>query len=113
MANLEKASTEGDSITAREYYEKKDSKSSLKAKDVKRYELGEAAIREYTISDSRFQVLGGGILVVKNVDCFLAHDDYWAVVRISKLRYDRSDKKLFEEILRNIKIVQPTEEANP
>lgn len=112
-ANLEKASTEGDSIAAREYYEKIGFKSPIKTKDIKRYEIGEAAIREFTVKDSRFQVLGGGTLVAKNVIYYLAHDGYWAVVHIIKLRYDRSDKKLFEEILKNIKIVRLTGEANP
>lgn len=112
-ANLEKASTEGDSIAVREYYEKIGYKSPIKTKDIKRYEIGEAAIREFTIKDSRFQVLGGGTLVVKNVIYYLAHDGYWAVVHMIKLRYDRSDKKLFEEILKNIKIVRLTGEANP
>jgi len=111
-ASLEKAATEGNSIAAREYYEKKASKPLLKVKDIRRYEIGEAAIREFTVNDSRFQVLGGGTLVVKNVIYYLAHDGYWAVVHIIKLRYERSDKKLFEEILRNIKIVQVTKEAS-
>ena len=110
MADLEKAPVEGDASAASEYYAKKDSMGPLKPVDIKQYELGEAAVREYTIKDSRFRTISGDTLVVRNVNYFLVHDGYWAVIRISKLRFQASDKKFFDEIIRNIKIVpmEPT-----
>ena len=105
LATLEKAPDDGDAIAARDYFTKKKSMGGLQAEDIKQYEIGDAAVREYMIKDSRFKVLGGDALVVRNLNYYLSHDGYWAEIQISKLRYQPSDKKLFDEILANIKIV--------
>jgi len=105
MARLEKAAGEGDAIAARDYYTKKTSMGGLQAEDIKQYEFGDAAVREYIIRDSRFRALSGDVVVVKNLNYYLSHDGYWAEIQISKLNYLPSDKNLFDEILANVKIV--------
>jgi hypothetical protein len=105
MARLEKAAGDGDAATARDYYTKKKSMGGLQAEDIKQYEIGDAAVREYIIRDSRFRTSGGDVVVVKNLNYYLSHDGYWIEIQISKLNYLPSDKKLFDEILANIKIV--------
>lgn len=102
-ARLEKAASEGDSIALREYYVKKEN-LRLKA-DIKQYEVGDAAIREILIKDPLFKTASGEVVVSKFLNYYLSYRGYWAVVRILKLQYKRSDKKIFDDILKNIKIV--------
>jgi hypothetical protein len=104
-ARLEKAAGDGDAVAARDYYTKKKSMGGLQAEDIRQYEIGDAAVREYVIRDSRFRTLGGDVVVVKNLNYYLSHDGYWVEIQISKLNYLPSDKKIFDEILANIKIV--------
>lgn len=106
---LEKAACEGDSTAARDYHTKKGGPLRLKA-DVKQYRLGEAAIREILFKDPLFRTLSGDIVVSKFLTYYLSYRGYWAVVRISKVLYKRSDKKILDDILKTIKIVlmEPT-----
>ena len=102
-AKLEKAASEGDSKALRDYYAKKEN-LRLKA-DIKQYEVGDAAFKEIIIKDPLFRTANGEVVVSKFLNYYLSYRGYWAVVRILKPFYKRSDKKIFEDIVKNIKIV--------
>ncbi|MEN6560538.1 MAG: hypothetical protein ABFD52_07175 [Acidobacteriota bacterium] len=102
-AELEKATSEGDSKALREYYAKKEN-LRLKA-DIKQYEVGDAAIKEIVIKDPLFRTTSGEVVVSKFLNYYLSYRGYWAVIRILKPFYKRSDKKTFDDIVKYIRIV--------
>ena len=105
-AMLEKAENEGDSKALREYYAKKEN-LRLKA-DIKQYEVGDAAFKEIVIKDPLFRTASGEVVVSKYLNYYLSYRGFWAVIRIFKLQYKSSDNKVFDDILKCIKIV-PTQ----
>jgi hypothetical protein len=102
-AKLEEATSEGDSKALREYYAKKEN-LRLKA-DIKQYEVGDAAFKEILIKDPLFRTASGEVVVSKYLNYYLSYRGYWAVVRILKAFYKSSDKKIFDDIVKNIRIV--------
>lgn len=98
-AYLEKSPSDGNAAAARDYYSSYQVKSPLSQSDIRQYETGDMAVREYTIKE--FQ---GRMIEQKNINCFLSYDGYWADVHISKVLYQSSDEILIDSILKNIKV---------
>jgi len=110
-AKLEKATSEGDSKALREYYAKKEN-LRLKA-DIKQYEVGDAAFKEIVIKDPLFRTASGEVVVSMHLNYYLSYRGYWAVVRIRKPLYKSSDKKIFDDIVKYIRIVATEPPSSP
>lgn len=106
---LEKAFSEGDAKTAREYYAKKGEASPLIKSDIKQYEMNDAAVGEYMVREFEDRKIDQ-----KNMNYYLSHDGCWVDVHISKVLYRPSDKKYFDGILKNVRIIpiEPTIKDN-
>jgi len=102
---LEKNPGGGDALAARDYYTNKGAASPIPQEDIKQYEIGDLAVREYMVREFL-----GEKIEQKNMNCFLSHDGYWADVHISRALYRPSDKEYFDAIQQNIKIgpIDPT-----
>ncbi len=98
-AFLEKAPHNGDSKACRSYYWGKAKQSPFKKEAIKEYEQADFAFIEYTVPEYQ------GITVnQKNMNAYLAVDDYWIDIHISKTNYQDSDEKYFRSIIDNISI---------
>jgi hypothetical protein len=98
-AYLVKAPNAGSSKDARAYYWGYEEKSPLKVEDVKMTDLGEMSLIEYTVKE--FQ---GRRIDQKHFRGFLAKDDVWFDIHLSKVQYKPEEEKLFTSILKSGKI---------
>ena len=95
---LEKAPFKGDSKQCRDYYWVRIKDDPLK-EDVKLTERGDIAIVEYMIKGYE-----GLTLNQKHMNAYFIKDDICIDVHMSKVFYRDRDKRLFEDILSNIRI---------
>lgn len=98
-AFLEKAPHSGDSTGCRSYYWGKAKDSPLRKVGIKKYELSDFALVEYIVPKFR-----GVEVNQKNINIYLAVDNYWIDVHISKTDYQDADEKYFRSIIDNISI---------
>jgi tetratricopeptide (TPR) repeat protein len=98
---LEKAPKKGNSHEAREYYWEKSKKSPVKKDDIKLSDVGNLPIVEYFVKE--FQ---GARIDQKSVNAYLAKDDTWIDVHLSKVQFKPEDQALFDAILKSLKIVK-------
>lgn len=98
-AYLVRAPKAGNSRDVREYYWGYESKGPLKVEDMKMSDLGEMPLLEYTIRRAR-----GVQIEQKYYRGFLAKDDVWFDIRLSKVKFRPGEEELFLPTLRSIKI---------
>lgn len=96
---LLKAPKAGDSKDVREYYWGYEKKGPLKVEDVKMTDLGEMPLIEYTVKEVQ-----GMRIDQKHYRGFLAKEDVWFDVHLSKVKYKPEEDKLFTSILKSVKI---------
>lgn len=96
---LEKAQHKGDSREARKYYWANTDKNSPRKEDIRISEFGGLPIVEYKVKD--FQ---GTRVNQKSVNAYLAKDDVWIDVHLSKVQFSDADQELFDSILKSIRI---------
>lgn len=101
---LEKAPRKGNSRDAREYYWEKSKKSPVKKDEIKLSDFGGLPIVEYFVKE--FQ---GAQINQKSVNAYLAKDDTWIDVHLSKVQFKPEDQPLFDTILKSLKIVKESE----
>jgi hypothetical protein len=98
-AYLLKAPQAGNSKDVREYYWGYEKKSPLKVEAVKMTDLGEMPLIEYMVKE--FQ---GMRIDQKHYRGFLAKEDVWFDIHLSKVKYKPEEDKLFMSILKSVKI---------
>jgi len=96
---LEKAPKQGDSLAAREYYWSRERRSPFHMESVKMSEMGPLAIVEYMVREAE-----GLTVNQKNYHVYLAREDVWVDIHLSKINYTHADDDLFASVLRSIKI---------
>ena len=98
-AFLERAPQTGDSIQCRDYYWGKAMQNPLKKEQITLYETGGMAVVEYMIPEYQ------GIPAKQiNLNAYLAKDEYWIDVHISKTGHETGDKDPLKPILNRIRI---------
>ena len=98
-AFLEKAPRNGTSIDCRDFYWARAQKSPFKKDEIKQYEMKNMALIEYIVREYQ-----GMRFNQKNINAYLAEDNYWIDIHLSKGNYQPEDDKLFESILETISI---------
>jgi hypothetical protein len=98
-AYLVKAQKAGGSKDVREYYWGYEKDGPLKIEEVKKTDLGEMPLIEYTVKEAQ-----GMRIDQKHYRGFLAKDDVWFDIHLSKVQYKPEDDKLFTSILKSVKI---------
>ena len=98
-AFLERAPQTGNSIQCRDYYWGKAEQSPLKKEQITLYETGGMAVVEYIIPEYQ------GIPVKQiNLNAYLAKDEYWIDVHVSKVGHETGDIDPLKPILKSIQI---------
>jgi tetratricopeptide (TPR) repeat protein len=104
---IERAPAAGDSVACRQYYWSKELKAQPKKDDVKLSELGSLALAECTVKE--FQ----GIKVnQRNVHAYLAKDDIWIDIHLSKTPFQPGDEHFFTDILKTVRIDESYRETS-
>jgi hypothetical protein len=98
-AYLVKAPKAGNSKDVRAYYWGYEEKGPLKVEEVKMTDLGEMPLIEYTVKEAQ-----GMRIDQKHYRGFLAKDDVWFDIHLSKVKYQPEEDKLFTPILKSVKI---------
>ena len=98
-AFIEKTPKAGTSKDARAYYWSNTQQSPVKMDDIKMSEFGDIAILEYIIKEYQ-----GVNINQKHLNAYLAKDNCWIDVHLSKTDFKLQDQVLFETVLKNIKI---------
>ena len=99
VIDIVKAPEKGNSEAARAYYLKSFFlEMPLKEEDIKRYELGEMTIFEFTIKE-----YGGIQINQRHAVAFLVKDDKWVIIHLRSV-FDMGEEKRFEKVLKKIKI---------
>ena len=98
-AYLVTAPKAGNSKDVREYYWGYEKKGPLKVEDVKMTDLGEMPLIEYTVKEAQ-----GMQIDQKHYRGFLAKEDVWFDIHLSKVKYKPEEDKLFTSILKSVKI---------
>jgi hypothetical protein len=98
-AYLLKAPKASSSKGVRAYYWGYEEKGPLKVEDVKMSDLGEMPLIEYTVREVQ-----GMRIDQKHYRGFLAKDDVWFDIHLSKVKYKPEDDKLFTSTLKSVKI---------
>ncbi|UCG60548.1 MAG: hypothetical protein JSV52_09445 [Candidatus Zixiibacteriota bacterium] len=97
---IEVAQKPGDSRVAREYYLSGIEQSPMKEEQMVTSEDGDVALLEYVIKEYQ------GVKVnQRNVNAYMVRDEFWVDVHLSKAEYVDSEKKLFDELLASVVIV--------
>jgi len=98
--SLEKATLEGNHLKCREFYWNKAKETPFKKDDIQMREAGEMAIVEYLIKEFREMEVNQ-----KNLNAYLAKDDIWIDMHLSKVDFKPGDEHLFESILNQSKFI--------
>lgn len=98
-AFLEKAARSGNSQECRDYYWNKVRQIPLKKEQIKMYDLGAMAVVEYIIPEHL-----GMKLNQKNLNAYLARDNHWIDIYLSKVGFEEGQQDLFQRILSAVKI---------
>lgn len=98
-AFLEKSPRKGTSKDSRDYYWAIAKESPFPKEEIKKYEINNLALVEYIVPE--FQ---GMKVNQKNINAYLAEDNYWIDIHLSKANYKSEDDKLFRGILDSISI---------
>jgi hypothetical protein len=98
-AYLLKAPKAGNSKDAREYYWGDLKNGPLKQEEVKITDLGEMPLIEYMVKEAQ-----GKQIDQKHYRGFLAKDDAWFDIHLSKVQYKPEEDRLFTSILKSVKI---------
>ncbi len=96
---MEKAAGKGGSRACRTYYWSRAKQSPFKKDGVRLYQRGLMALVEYTVKEFR-----GVPVNQKNINAYLAKGDTWIDVHLSKVQYVPADRKLFDSVLKSVKI---------
>jgi hypothetical protein len=83
----------------REYYWGYEKKGPFKIDDVKFTDFGEMPLIEYTIKEAQ-----GMQIDQKHYRGFIAKEDLWFDIHLSKVKYKAEEEKLFTSILKSVKI---------
>jgi len=115
-AYIEPAKTKLTTKEVRDHYFEKMKKSDLKKTDLKQYEKDDKAFTEYIIKDIAEKALasrpGEGIpeefkgVNQKNIWTYMALDNSWVDVHLSKIDFKEQDQALFDEFIGKIKVVE-------
>jgi len=100
-AFLEKAPKPGTAIECRDYYWSRAKQSPILKEQIGMSETGGIAIVEYFVPEWM-----GMKVQQKNMNVYLAQDDYWIDIHISKPLFKPQDQKLFQDIVKGIRIRQ-------
>jgi tetratricopeptide (TPR) repeat protein len=97
---IEKAPKKGDTKECRDYWWNQTKKSSpLKAEDIKMSERNQLALVEYMVKKYQSQQVNQ-----KNYHAYLAKDDVWVDMHLSKVNFQPSEEKLFYSVLNTVRI---------
>lgn len=96
---LEKAAGKGGSHACRTYYWSRAKQSPMKKDDVKLSELGRMALVEYIVKE-----FSGVPVDQKNINAYLAQGETWIDIHLSKVQYKPGDRKLFDSVLKGVRI---------
>lgn len=98
-AFLVKAPKAGDSKDVRAYYWGYEKDAPLKIEGMKMTDLGEMPLIEYTVKEAQ-----GVRIDQKHYRGFIAKDDVWFDIHLSKVKYKSEEDKLFTSILKSVRI---------
>ena len=98
-AFLEKAARPGTAKECRDYYWSRGRQNSIPKDQIRMSDTGDKAILEYTVLEAM-----GVKVQQKNMNVYLAQDGYWMDVHISKALFKPGDEKLFQDIVKGIRI---------
>ena len=98
-AFLEKAEGVGGSKECRDFYWKKAQKSPMKKDSIKLSEIGNTALVEYIVKEYE-----GKKIDQYNLNAYLAKDDVWIDIHLSKVTFKSEDKKLFDTVVKALRI---------
>lgn len=96
---LERAKKVGTSKDCRKYFWDILKKRPVKMENIKMWESGDIAIAEYFVKEFK-----GKKLNQKNLNAFLVKGLFWIDIHVSKVNFSSEDYKLFESILKSVKI---------
>jgi len=100
-AFLELAAHDGDAKACRDFYWARAKQSPVPKKDVEFFESGPIALVRYTVPQYR-----GMKVRQHNVNAYLAHDGLWIYVHLSKAHFEPADQKLFDDVIRHLRIAE-------
>ena len=98
-AFLEKAAGPVDAKACRQYYWSKTQENPITRENITLTETGSVALVEYLDKD-----LDGVPVNQQNLNAYLATNDYWIDVHISKTDFKPGDEAMFHYIVKNIRI---------
>jgi len=98
-AFLEKAPKPGTARECRDYYWSRAQQSPIHKEQIGMSEAGDIAIVEYFVPEWM-----GMKVQQKNMNVYLAQDGYWIDIHISKPLFKPQDEKLFQDIVKGIRI---------
>jgi hypothetical protein len=98
---LEKHPELGTPKQCRDFYWAKAQQSPFKKDDISLSDLGEMAIVEYLVKEYE-----GVEINQKHVNAYLTRDNFWIDIHLSKVDFKKRDQRLFDSVLRKIKIIE-------
>lgn len=97
---IEPAQSAGDNTVCREYFSEGLKQSPTKEDDVVFNETANMALMEYTIKEYE-----GVAINQKHVNAYIVKDDFWIDIHLSKIEYTDSARKLLDDVLGSVAIV--------